>query len=323
MRTTLRHLCQRFNPNKPTMSKLITVFGATGNQGGSVIRSVLADPVLSKEYKLRGITRDISKESAKKLSSQGVEMVTADMSSPSSLQDAIKGSHTVFLVTNFWDTMSKDTEVAQGKAVADACKETGVKHLIFSSLRSISEVTGGKLPNVLHFEGKAEVEQYIRDSGIPATFVLAGLFMTGLSGSMIQKRDDIWTLALPVNPEKAKIPVFDVEEDTGKFVKAVITHFPDTIGKRILMATDYLTPKQVTDELAETFGVKAAAVQIPEETFKSFLPGPIAQEMLENMLVLEKEGYFGGEGLDQSHALLEDGVTSWKDHILRRSSTFT
>lgn len=57
------------------MSKLLTVFGATGNQGGSVIQAILADPALSKEYKVRGITRDVSKESAKRLASQGVEMV--------------------------------------------------------------------------------------------------------------------------------------------------------------------------------------------------------------------------------------------------------
>lgn len=244
------------------------------------------------------------------------------MSSPSSLHDAVKGSHTVFLVTNFWESMNKDTEVAQGKAVADASKETGVKHLIFSSLRSISEVTGGKLPNVSHFEGKAEIEQYIRDSGVPSTFVLPGLFMQGLSGGMIKKRDDAYVLALPIDPEKAKIPVFDVEEDTGKFVKAVVKNYPNTIGKRILMATDYLSPNQLTAEIAETFGVKAAAVQLPEETFKSFLPPPVAQELLENMLVMDREGYFGGESLDESHSLLEDDVSSWKEHILRNKSLF-
>jgi uncharacterized protein YbjT (DUF2867 family) len=58
------------------MSKIITVFGATGNQGGSVVRHLLADPTLSKEFKIRGITRDVTKPASKALSDQGVELVT-------------------------------------------------------------------------------------------------------------------------------------------------------------------------------------------------------------------------------------------------------
>lgn len=58
------------------MSKLITVFGATGNQGGSVIDTILADSELSKEFKIRGITRDITKKSAQDLAKKGVEVVT-------------------------------------------------------------------------------------------------------------------------------------------------------------------------------------------------------------------------------------------------------
>ena len=58
------------------MSKLITVFGSTGNQGGSVIKYILSDPTLSKEFKIRGITRDVSKPAAQELENLGVEMVT-------------------------------------------------------------------------------------------------------------------------------------------------------------------------------------------------------------------------------------------------------
>ncbi|EED13299.1 hscarg dehydrogenase, putative [Talaromyces stipitatus ATCC 10500] len=157
------------------MFKLITVFGATGNQGGSVIQAILADPVLSKEYKVRGITRDASKEPAKKLASQGVEMVAADLSSPTQLHSAIEGSHTVFLVTDFWATTDKDIEISQGKTVTDICKEIRVQHLIFSSLRGVTELTAGRLRNVAYFDSKAEIEEYMRNSGVPATFVLAGL----------------------------------------------------------------------------------------------------------------------------------------------------
>lgn len=63
------------------MSKILTVFGATGNQGGSVVRAILNDPALSKEFKIRGITRDVTKPAAKELASKGVEVVAVRPSS--------------------------------------------------------------------------------------------------------------------------------------------------------------------------------------------------------------------------------------------------
>ncbi|KAK3059618.1 hypothetical protein LTS18_010424 [Coniosporium uncinatum] len=83
------------------MTKVITVFGATGIQGGSVIKAILADQSLTKEFSIRGVTRDVSKPNAQALAKQGVDLVTADMNSKESITSAIKGSHTVFLVTNY------------------------------------------------------------------------------------------------------------------------------------------------------------------------------------------------------------------------------
>lgn len=215
------------------MSKVLTVFGATGNQGGSVIKSILADPALSKEWKIRGVTRDTSKPAAQKLAQQGVELVSvglpipsctqlrstnttlqADMSSAEAARPAVTGAHTVFLVTNFWESMSRETEVAQGKAVTDACKEAGVKHIVFSSLRNVTEITNGRLPNVSHFDGKAEIEEYIRASGVPASFVLPGFYMSNFF-QMLSKQDGVYTLAWPVDLDKAQAPLYDVAEDTG------------------------------------------------------------------------------------------------------------
>lgn len=137
------------------------------------------------------------------------------MSSVESALPAVQGADTVFFVTNFWETMSRDTEVAQGKAVTDASKKAGVKHLIFSSLRNVTEISNGRLPNVSHFDGKAEIEQYIRASGVPATFVLAGLFMSNFF-QMLNKQGDTYTLAWPVDVDKAQVPLFDVAGDTGR-----------------------------------------------------------------------------------------------------------
>ncbi|KAE8148743.1 hypothetical protein BDV25DRAFT_168251 [Aspergillus avenaceus] len=305
------------------MSKVLAVFGATGNQGGSVIRSILADPVLSKEWKIRGITRDPSKPTAAKLADQGVELVSADMSSIEQALPAVTGADAVFLVTNFWESMNRETEIAQGKAVTDACKQAGVKHLIFSSLRNVTEISNGRLPNVSHFDGKAEIESYIRQSGVPATFVLAGLYM-GNFFQFFNKQGDTYTLAWPVDLDKAQVPLFDVVNDTGKFVKAAIKHYPTALNQRILAATDYYTPRRIVEEFSQVTGYKVQAMQIPVDVFKSFLPPPVAQEMLENILLLENPGYYAGESLSPSHDLLdaEDKPTQWKEFAAQNKDKF-
>lgn len=139
------------------MSKIITVFGATGNQGGSVVEAILADPTLSKEFKIRGITRDVSKPASKALADRGVEMTTADLNSKDSVTAALKDSHSVFLVTNYWETASKEVELTQGKNVADVSKELNVQHLIFSTLINVTKASNGRYPNVPHFDGKSEI----------------------------------------------------------------------------------------------------------------------------------------------------------------------
>ncbi|PYH94371.1 NmrA-domain-containing protein [Aspergillus ellipticus CBS 707.79] len=305
------------------MSKLITVFGATGNQGGSVVKSILADPILSKEWKIRAVTRDTTKPAAQELAAQGVEVVSGDLSSVDGVLAAVTGADTVFLVTNFWESMNRDVEVAQGKAVTDACKTANVKHLIFSSLLDVTEISGGQLPNVSHFDGKAEIERYIRDSGVPASFVLAGLFMSNFF-QMLNKQGDVYTLAWPVDVDKAQVPMFDVVEDTGKFVTASIKHYPATINQRILAATEYLSPRQIVEQFREVTGYQVQAVTIPADVFKSFLPPPIAQEMLENIFLLEDPGYYAGEALAPSHALFDADVkpTSWKTFVSRNQAKF-
>ncbi|KAH8433778.1 NmrA/HSCARG family protein [Aspergillus melleus] len=303
------------------MSKILTVFGATGNQGGSVIKAILADPALSKQFKIRGVTRDPSKPSSQKLVAAGVEVVSADISSVEGALRAVSGAHTVFLVTNFWESMKKEVELSQGKAVTEACKQAGVQHLIFSSLRNVTEISNGRLPNVTHFDGKAEIEDYIRASGISSTFVLPGLFMSNFF-EFFNKQGDTYTLAWPVNLEKARVPLFDAAQDTGKFVKAAISNWPSTAGQRILAATDYYSPKRIVDEFQQVTGYKAQAVEVPSETFKSFLPEPIAQEMLENIQLLEDPGYFAGESLEPSLKLLDSKPTLWEEFVKQNKEKF-
>lgn len=309
------------------MSKLITVFGATGNQGGSVIRAILADTALSKEFKIRGITRDVSKPAAQALAGQGVEMKTADMSNKSSLLEAIRGSHTVFLVTTpAWGAGAPDAELTDGKNVADAAKEAGVEHLIFSSLLHVTEASGGRLKHVPHFDQKAEVESYIRSSGVPATFVLPGYFMTNFTQiGLIRKGDDgVYTLAYPIGRD-SQFPLIDISEDMGKFVVASIHKRSDVLGAQVLAAAEYYTPARILSEFEEVTGQKSRFVQIDAETFKSALPGPLADEMLENHLFIEDPGYFAGRDLKASlDVLAQAGLkpTTWKDFLQKNKGFF-
>ncbi|KAF4983963.1 hypothetical protein FZEAL_755 [Fusarium zealandicum] len=305
------------------MSKILTVFGATGNQGGSVVRAILNDPALSKEFKIRGITRDASKPAAKELASKGVEVISADMNSAEQAAPAVKDAHTVFVVTNYWDSNKGNGELAQGKAVTDACKAAGVQHLIFSSLLDTNKISQGRLTHIKHFEEKAQVEQYIRDSGIPATFVLPGFFMSNLFTSIRKNDEGGYSFVLPVSGDKAQVPLFEAGSDTGKFVKAAIKHRSDVLGKRIYAATDYYTPSRLISEFSEVIGKPASYSQVPTEAFKSFLPPSIAEEMTENMLLLEDPGYYAGADLEESLSLLDEKPTTWKEFVEQYKSKWT
>ncbi|KAF4443721.1 nitrogen metabolic regulation nmr [Fusarium acutatum] len=302
------------------MSKILTVFGATGNQGGSVVRAILNDPALSKEFKIRGITRDVSKPAAQALASKGVEVVAADMNTAEQVAPAVKDAHTVFLVTNYWETNSGNGEIAQGKAVADACKTAGVKQLIFSSLLDTKKISNGRLAHIKHFEGKAEIEEYIRQINVPATFVLPGFFASNLFTSIRKNKDGSYGWALPANGDKAKVPLFDVNADMGKFVKAAIKNFPGTINKRIFAATDYYSPNRIISEFSEVIGKPATFNQVPADVFESFLPASVAKELTENMMLLEDPGYYGDADLKESLGLLDEKPVTWKEFVEQNRS---
>ncbi|KAK3678843.1 hypothetical protein LTR78_001296 [Recurvomyces mirabilis] len=298
------------------MSKILVIFGASGNQGRSVIDTVLANKELSKKFQIRAVTRDVNKASVVELAKSGVEVVSADMDSTSSMSNVVDGAHTVFLMTNFWESMSATKEVAQGKAVADACKAAGVKHLIFSSLINTTEASQGRLSHISHFDGKAQIEAYIRDIQVPATFVLPGMFMSGFLTMLRKNEEGGYTLALPVSEDKAQIPLLDAASDTGKFVIAVLQAYPSCLGKHVHAAVDYYTPKRILAEFAEVMKKPAAFAQVPGEVFKTFLPPPVAQELLENMLLLEDPGYYAGAALTQGPWSSCDNLTTWKDFVV-------
>lgn len=174
-------------------------------------------------------------------------------------------------------------------------------------------MSNGKLDKVYHFDSKAAVEDYIRSLGIPASFYLAGFFMSNLPGQMMRQNEDgTWILAFPV-PPTASIPFVDTEDDTGKFVKGMLLNRDKVLGKRIYGAQAYYTPQQLIEEFKEVkpeAGKGAQAIEISHEEYKAGLaqaglPDFVQEELLQNMRLLDEYGYYGGAPLDESHSVRE------------------
>ena len=184
-----------------------------------------------------------------------------------------------------------------------------MQHLIWSSLYDVTKLTGGKFPGVEHFDSKAAVEQYIRDLGIPASFMMPGFFMSNFPGGMFRPLppSNDWTVALPM-PATTPIPFFAAAEDTGKFVKAILTHRDKVLGMRVLAATDYYTPSDAVTFFKELFpkaGQTAKFVQLSKDEYTGMLaqtgmPPKGQEELYENMAFMNDYGYYGKDSLAES-----------------------
>ena len=115
-----------------TEKKTIAVVGATGAQGGGLVRSILADK--SGAYRARVLTRDPKSKKAQELAQQGAEVVAADIDDAGSLERAFAGAHGAFCVTFFWAHFSPEKEIAEAQTMAKATKRAGVKHVVWSTL---------------------------------------------------------------------------------------------------------------------------------------------------------------------------------------------
>ncbi|KAL9009115.1 MAG: hypothetical protein Q9173_005827 [Seirophora scorigena] len=304
--------------------KVFVVFGATGNQGGSVINSVLSDPAAAQEFRIRGITRDPSKPNAQALTARGVECVTGDINDKASLTKALAGAHSVYAVTNYWEKMDHELEVQQGKNTADICK-------VRSIIRKYDHTAGpawSTSPNspTGNFPTKAHIESYIRSIGVPSSTFMPGFYMSNLETMLnpFPQAPHAYTFAMPM-PPTTPIPFFDAAGDTGKFVKAMLMKRDQVLGKDVLAATDYYAaadaPK-IFEQVKKEAGKGAQFVTIDKDTYKGFLTGAgmpdfAAQELYENMAFMDEFGYFGKESLDWSLSLLDEKPTTLEEFIAK------
>ena len=257
------------------MAKLITVFGATGQQGGPVARSLLA-----KGYKIRVVTRNPDNAKAKELQAQGAEVVQVkNMDDVASLETAIKGAYGVFLVTNYWGMFGEnqetayDREVSQGKAVGDLCKKLGVKHLVYSGLPLAKDIIGKPCD---HLDSKGTVEKYLDEIGVPNTSSRYTFYYENfLTFFPPQKNDDgTYTITMPVKGAMCAVGV----EDGGPAVAAIFDNPGEYIGKKVTFSGDKLTITEFATIIGKTTGRTVTYNEVPYEVFAKF-PFPGADDL--------------------------------------------
>ena len=239
--------------NKQNVEHLILVTGATGKQGGAVARSLL-----DQGFQVRALTRNPQKPEAQALADQGAEVVQGDMEDRSSMERALEGAYGVFSVQNFWET-GYDREVQQGKTVADAAKAAGVEHFVYSSVGSAHRQTG-----IPHFESKWEIEEHVRQIGLPYTILRPTFFMQNWEWT----REMILggTQAQPFDPDKPFQQV--AVEDVGAFT-AIAFENPDRwIGREVDLAGDEQSMTEIADTFSRVIGREVSYYQVPWDQFE-------------------------------------------------------
>jgi uncharacterized protein YbjT (DUF2867 family) len=239
--------------DKQNERRLIVVAGVTGKQGGAVARSLL-----DRGFRVRGLTRNPQKPEAQALADRGAEVVQGDMEDSSSMERALEGAYGVFSVQNYWET-GYDGEVQQGKTVADAAKAAGVEHFVYSSVGSAHRQTG-----LSHFESKWEVEEYVRQLGLPYTILRPVFFMQ--NWEMMRGMVLGGTLAQPLDPDKPFQQV--AVEDIGTFA-AIAFEIPlRWIGREVDLAGDEPTMPEIAETFGRVIGREVSYYQVPWDQFE-------------------------------------------------------
>jgi len=309
--------------------KIIAVIGATGAQGGGMVRAIQADK--SGSFAARAITRNPNSEKAQALRAAGAEVVGADIDKPETLGKAFAGAYGAFCVTNFWEHFSAEREVTQARNMAQAAKAAGLQHVIWSTLEDTRKwvpLEDSRMPTlqgkykVPHFDGKGEADQIFRDLGVPTTLLLTAFYWENLIYfGMGPQRGPDGILAITFPMDDKKLPSIAVE-DIGKAAYGIFKRGREFINKTVGIAGEHLTGAQMAGALTRALGQEVRYNSVPPEVFRSF--GFPAADDLGNMFQFKRdfnEYFCGARNLAFSRSLnpelqtFEQWLAKHKDQI--------
>jgi uncharacterized protein YbjT (DUF2867 family) len=292
-----------------TDKKTIAVIGATGAQGGGLVRAILADP--QGLFAVRAITRSAGSERARALAEAGAEVAEADLADEASLRKAFDGAYGAFVVTNFWESVSAEVELAQAAAAASAAKDAGVQHVIWSTL----EDTRGHLPvgsdryptldgyTVPHFDAKAEANALFEQLGVPTTFLQTSFNWENFSVGLGATRSENGRLVLTLPMGERRLAGI-AAEDVGRTALGIFARGREYIGATVSVAGEHLTGQQLADAFADAFAEPVDYRPMTHDQFRA-LPIPGAAEF-GNMFQYyyeAEEDFVGARDLDVVRSL--------------------
>jgi uncharacterized protein YbjT (DUF2867 family) len=274
--------------------KTIAVVGATGAQGGGLARAILNDP--NGSFQVRALTRNARSNQAAELARQGAEIVEANLDDLDSLKRAFRDAYGAYCMTNFWEHFSPEKELAQAANMAEAAKDAGLEHVIWSTLEDTRQwvpLSDDRMPTLMgkykvpHFDAKGEANQIFTDLGVPTTFLLASFYWDNfIHFGMGPKRgpDGVLAIAMPLGDRK--LPGI-AAEDIGRCAYGIFTQGRENIGKTIGIAGGHLTGEEMAAALSEALGQTVHYNDVPPEVYRGFgFPGA---EDLGNMFQFKRD----------------------------------
>jgi uncharacterized protein YbjT (DUF2867 family) len=294
MRKTPRRIKKADSKKAGIAKKVIAVIGATGAQGGGLVRAILDDK--NGSFTARAITRNVNSDKAKALADAGAEVVAADLDDVKSLKKAFEGVHGAFCVTNFWEHLKPEKEVSQAHNMAQAAKDAGVKHVIWSTLEDTREsipLSDDRMPTLMgkykvpHFDGKGEANAIFTQLGVPTTFLVTSFYWENfIYFGMGPKKGADGKLAITLPMGSRKLPGI-ASEDIGKTAYAIFEDGDEMIGKTVGIAGGHLTGEQMAKSLSKALGQPVAYNAITPAAYRAFgFPGA---EDLGNMFQFNTE----------------------------------
>lgn len=274
--------------------KVIAVVGATGAQGGGLVRAILNDK--NGAFTARAITRNVNSDKAKALADAGAEVVAADLDDVKSLRKAFEGAHGAFCVTNFWEHFKPEKEISQARNMAQAAKDAAVKHVIWSTLEDTRQsipLSDNRMPTLMgkykvpHFDGKGESNAIFSELKVPTTFLVTSFYWENfIYFGMGPKKgaDGKLAITLPLGNKKlASI----ASEDIGKTAYAIFEEGAEMIGKTVGIAGGHLTGEQLAKSLSKALGQPVVYNAVSPAAYRGFgFPGA---EDLGNMFQFNSE----------------------------------